>query len=62
MRISNLLHSYNGGLKITSLGFIASSLKCWFNFQVVFDTLYGTNTNPKLKQLVLNFALSMVRK
>lgn len=32
------------------------------SIQVIFDSLYGTNTNSRLKTLALNFTVNLVRE
>lgn len=42
--------------RITGSGFVLPA-----SIQIIFDSLYGVNTNPKLKTLALNFAMNLVR-
>lgn len=42
--------------RITGAGFVLPA-----SIQIIFDSLYGLNTNSKLKTLVLNFTTNLVR-
>ncbi|XP_018321144.1 proteasome adapter and scaffold protein ECM29 [Agrilus planipennis] len=53
-RIRLKLLTYLG--RVTGTGFVLPA-----SIQVIFDSLYGTNTNAKLKTLALNFATNLVR-
>lgn len=53
-RIRLKLLTYLG--RVTGSGFVLPA-----SIQIIFDSLYGTNTNSKLKTLALNFAMNLVR-
>lgn len=53
-RIRLKLLTYLG--KVTGAGFIVPAC-----IQIVFDSLYGSNTNARLKTLALQFAANIVR-